>query len=357
MRYVLFSLSFIFCIELFGITFVDESQYADNIVGNKHLKGAKFLGETIWQDQPINEKINLFTYEEAYNYCKNLKLLGIQKWRLPIRTDFMILDKEMKKLRYRASRDGCSYFTQTPAKNGKVYEADISLDNSLPYISTTKKNYKNSVRCVLNPNIYNQYQIAKAKQISNSKTIDSYLDAFLRSGNKAYIQNAIKMAKTKKDNAKIEATLYRYLGFFKVFDLLKNGEILSKKTQSYDSDNRLMAMIKKNKRLQYSFTIRQKKDTPLPLKYNTYAVTIDFKLELKYFTVAVGVGMSSKKVLHVNKTFILSKKNNYQNTIVVDFGNIEQGTKARAIVLDYSNKLTNATLSYDVKDTEITIDK
>jgi hypothetical protein len=114
-------------------------------------------------------------------------------------------------------------------------------------------------------------------------------------------------------------------------------------------------MMQKNKKLKYRFSIKPKKHSSLKLKYNTYKVTIDFKLELKYHKVAMGIGMSDKKTLHVSKTFVLSRRNNYKKSIVVDFGNIEQGTRARAVVFDYSSKLTNATLSYDIQDTKIEI--
>jgi len=343
-------------INLFGITFVDESQYADHIVGNKHLKGAKFLGGTIWQDQPINNKVDAFTYYEAKKYCANLNLLGIKKWRLPIKTDFMILDKDMKKLRYTAGRANYFswYFTQTPVKGkpDKVYAADIST-NRFPYITTTKKRYKNSLRCVLNPNIYNAYQIEKAKKMAKGGSIDAYLSSFLKSGNKTYLKQAIKHIKTKLDRAKVEAALYKYLGFLKLFDVIKDGEIIDKNGKDYDSNNRLLAAMQKSKKLKYRFSIRPKKNSSLKLKYNTYKVTLEFKLDLKYDQVAMGIGTSVKKSLYVDKTFVLSSKNHYSKNITVDFGAIEQGTKARMLILNYSKKLTKAVLSYSVKDTQI----
>ncbi len=343
-------------INLFGITFVDESQYADNIVGNKHLKGAKFLGDTIWQDQPINNKIDTFTYEQAKRYCKNLNLLGIKKWRLPIKTDFMILDKDMKKLRYTAARSHLFswYFTQTPVKGkpDKVYAADIST-NRVPYITTTKKRYKGSLRCVLNPNIYNAYQLKKAKKIATNGNIDTYLKAFLKSGNKIYLKKALKKTKTKRDKGKIEATLYRYLGFLKLFDVMKNGEIIDKNGKNYDSNNRLLAAMQKSKNLKYRFDIKAKKNSSLRLKYNSYRVTLSFRLELKYYQVAMGIGTSQKKVMFVEKTFTLSPKNRYHTNIVVDFGSIEQGTKARVFIINYSKKLQKAVLTYSVQDTKI----
>jgi len=352
---------FLTYVALFGLTFVDESQYSKNIVGSKNLKGAKFLGETIWQDQPINEKINYMSLDEANEYCKNLKLLGIKKWRLPLKSDFMILDDEKRKLRYIAK--GCDgfgycprrneYYTQTINKKAEAYIAD--LDNGkYPYITRTKYiKEKRAVRCVLNPNIYNQYQLQKAKKLLQKKSLENYLEAFLATKNRDYLKKAIKIAKTKKEKAKIEATLFKFLGFFKIFDIVANGEIIGKESKNTDTNNRLLAGMSKSKSLKYRFQIRLKKGAALKLKYNTYNVKLEFNLKIKYRVIAFGIGTTKREFLRKKVNITLSPKNGYKSDIMVDFGEIEQGRKARFLVISASKKLEKVTLTYEVDDVKI----
>ncbi len=355
--------SFILILLVFGylngITFVDESQYAKNIVGSKNLKGAKFLGETIWQDQPINEEINFMSYKEAKKYCKNLKLLGMKGWRLPLKTDFMILDTEKNKLRYIAKGcDGfgyCSrrneYYTQTPSKKG-VYIAD--LDNGkIPYILSTKYiKTKRAVRCVLNPNLYNEFQLKKSNKLVKKRSLDGYLEAFLATKKREYLQKAVKMAKTPEDKAKVEETLTKFLGFFKIFDVVANGEIIGNGKDT-DTNNRLLAAMSKSKSLKYLFKIRPKQKAPLKLKYNTYKVTLEFDLKIKYTMVSFGIGTTKRKFLRVKRSFILSPKNGYSVDLDVDFGKIEQASKANFFIITTTKKLKSLTLDYNVDSFEV----
>ena len=346
--------------KIFGVTFVDETQYAKNIVGSKNLKGAKFLGETIWQDEPINEEINFMSYKEAKRYCKNLKLLGLKGWRLPLKTDFMILDDEKEKLRYIAKGcDGfgyCSrrneYYTLNQDKKGVYTIAD--LDNGkYPYIFTTKfPDTKRAVRCVLNPNIYNRFQLQKGEKLVKTNTLEGYLKAFLATKKKSYLKKALKLAKTREDKAKIEEALAEFLGFFKLFDVIANGEII-KDGKDYDSNNRLLAAMSKSKNLKYLFKIRPKAKAPLKLKYNSYKVTLEFNLKIKYSTVSLGIGMQKRKFLHVKRSFILSPKNRYSVSLDVDFGEIEQASKANLLIFSTSKKLESLSLTYEVDEFKV----
>lgn len=352
--------------SLYAIEFVDEKEYSDTIVGNRHLNGAKFLGSKIWQDQPINTKINYMDFNEAKKYCKNLKLLGIKGWSLPTKIDAMMLDDEKDKLRYIAR--GCPGFGYCSRRNefytktfgtykGKRFVYTIDLDNGkTPYISTTKTKYlntKTAVRCVLDPNIYNKYKLSQSKKEVKNGDIDAYLKAFLDSGNKTYIKKALKLAKDRSDKAKIEATLYRYLGFFKLFDVIQNGTVLDKDGKDFDTNSHLFAAIQKSKNLKYKFDIKPKKNTPLKLRYNTYIVTMIYNLALHYTEVTMGIGMGKTKRIQKEVTFKLSPKNGYQASVTVDFGEVEQGTKARLFFINQSRILKSAVLKYDIKDTKV----
>ena len=343
-----------FITSLYAITFVDESNYADEIVGDPHLKGAKFVGDTIWEDEPVNAKRNYITYYQAKKYCRDLRLLGIGRWQLPSKIDFKVLDTDMYKLHYRAfnSNRFSWYFTRDEYNDEKVYAADIST-NKTPYITTTNKSYKNSVRCVLNPNIYNSFRLKQAKKVASSGKLEDYVKAFLLSGEKEYIKKALQLSKSRKDKAKIEAALFRYLGFFKVFDLVKDGEVISNKEENFDTNSAILAAIKKSKDLKYRFKIVPKKNSPLKLKYNSYKIVFDFVLGLKYDVVTMGIGLSKKKTLYVKKEIVLSPANGYRANLVVDFGKVEQATKARFLIINQSKKLQDVVLRFSVESIKV----
>ncbi len=337
-----------------AITFVDEKNYADEIVGDPHLKGAKFVGDTIWEDEPVNAKREYITYYQAKQYCNNLKLLGIKRWQLPSKIDFKVLDTDMYKLRYRAfaPRYFSWYFTRDEYNDEKVYAADIST-NKTPYITVTKKNNKNSVRCVLNPNVYNKLRLKQAKTVASKGKLEDYIKAFLLSGEKEYIKNALKLAKNRKDKAKIEAALFKYLGFFKVFDLIKNGEVISDKEEDFDTNSAILAAMQKSKDLKYRFKIAPKRNAPLKLKYNSYKIVFDFVLGLKYDVVTMGIGLSQKKTLYIKKEVVLSPANGYKADFVVDFGQVKQAAKARFLIINQSKKLKNIILRFSVESIKV----
>lgn len=344
------------CFEmiLFAVDFVDESQFSDHIVGKQDLVGAKFVGDKIWQDQPINAKINIMNYAQAEQYCKNLKLLGIQKWTLPSKIDFKVLDDDMTKLRYRAYRQHLFsfYYTNTPTVDDYVYVVDISTNKS-PYFSGSKKDTKNCVRCVLNPNTYNSINLSKAKKIAQNGNLDSYLKAFLLSGEKRYIKKAIGLAKTREEKGKIEAALYQYLGFLKVFKLINKGEILSSESKTLDTNNRLLAGMIKEKKLKYRFKVVPRKDSPLKLKYNRYEITLNFNLYLTYDVATWGVVTTKKKVLHVQKKVVLSKDNGYSSNLTVDFGNVQQAGEVRFLLISSKSRLDKAYMTYSLENYKI----
>ena len=340
--------------SVYAITFVDEKNYADEIVGDPHLKGAKFVGDTIWEDEPINAKRNYITYSQARKYCKELKLLGIKRWQLPSKIDFKVLDTDMHRLRYRAfaPRYFNWYFTRDEYNDEEVYAVDIST-NKTPYITTTKMNGKNSVRCVLNPNIYNKFRLKQAKMVASNGKLEDYIKAFLLSGKKEYIKKALKLAKNRKEKAKIEAALFKYLGFFKVFDLVKNGEVISKKEDNFDTNSAILAAMQKSKDLKYRFKIMPKRNSPLKLRYNSYKIVFDFVLGLKYNVVTMGIGLGQKKTLYVKKEVVLSPKNKYKTGFVVDFGKVKQAAKARLFIINQSKKLKSIVLRFSVEDIKV----
>ena len=340
--------------SVYAITFVDEKNYADEIVGDPHLKGAKFVGDTIWEDEPINAKRDYITYYQAKKYCSDLKLLGIKRWQLPSKIDFKVLDTDMYRLRYRAfaPRYFSWYFTRDEYNDEKVYVVDIST-NKTPYITTTKMNGKNSVRCVLNPNVYNKFRLKQAKMVASNGKLEDYIKAFLLSGKKEYIKKALKLAKNRKEKAKIEAALFKYLGFFKVFDLVKNGEVISNKEDNFDTNSAILAAMEKSKDLKYRFKIVPKRNSPLKLRYNSYKIVFDFVLGLKYNVVTMGVGLSQKKTLYVKKEVVLSPANGYKADFVVDFGKVKQAAKARLFIINQSKKLKNIVLRFSVEDIKV----
>lgn len=322
----------ILSVMAYTMEIVDDSQYADEIIGSQNLIGAKFLGEKIWQDQPINAKKKYMTFYQAKKYCKNLKLLGLNKWTLPTRADFKMLnlDSEENMFFYSSS----DYYVTNP--------------------STEYDNQKKSVRCVLNPNIYNKYQKKFAKLLEKKESLTNLLNAFKASGNKIDLQKAINLAKSDKDKRKIEKNLVEYLRASKILNIQSNKEIISKDVDKMDGDLILLNTIQHNKNLKHVMRVSIKKDLPFQIKYNTYKIKIRFLLELTYKNVMkkamFGIDYVQDRVekIPIETTFILAPKNKYTDIKTVDFGSINQGGKSTLFIFTSENSLEKAQMEYDI---------
>jgi len=318
-------------IMTYAMDFIDESQYADEIIGSQSLIGAKFIGEKIWQDQPINEKKKYMTFYQAKKYCKSLKLLGLKKWTLPTKADFDMLNID----------------------NGQ----DTFLYNSHEYYfinhPTENRNHKKSIRCVLNPNIYNKYNTKLTKSLEQKGNLESLLKAFKASNNKSDLRKAINLAKSNQDRSKIEKTLIEYLGVSKIFTLKSNKEIISKNIDKIDADIILLNTIQHNKNLKYIMEISIKKDLPFKIKYNTYKIKIRFLLILTYEHIVSGIGYTKDEKIPVVATFVLSPKNKYIDIKTIDFGSINQGGKSSLFIFTSENSLEKAQIEYDILSLDI----
>lgn len=163
------------------------SDYADKLVGGTNLKGAKFLGGRIWQDEPINSRYKIMNYEESFQYCSDLVHLGIDQWELPTLNDFEKLDNERSKLDYIANRKSSVAYYNTRSigctgggffsisKDECVHKVSLESDmGKSSRFSKANRKYKRSVRCVLNPNIYNKYESSGVTKKNQSKQEDKF---------------------------------------------------------------------------------------------------------------------------------------------------------------------------------------
>lgn len=353
------------------INMINFDNYSDKLVGTQTLNGAKFLGHKIWQDQPINAKRDRMDYNEAKNYCKNLNLLGFKEWELPSLNDFKMLDTDVKQLTYITKSSGSSWISQTyPYISNEIIDTTgfgkykvklVDMDNKYPKINSNlfKITNKSSIRCVLNPNIYNKEKIRVQKQYEQKGTLDGYLTAFSATGDKANIKKALKLAKTKKDKGKIEKALYNYLGASKVFEIKSNGAIISDDTKKFEADTFIFNSIQNSKNLKHKFSVNMKSNSALKLKYNSYKVKIRFNLKLKYTTVMkkalFGMNLADSKTVNipVEKTFYLSKSNGYKDSEVIDFGSVRQGGRSSAIFLKVDTSLSSANIEYEILSSEV----
>jgi len=337
---------------------VNENEYAETILGAS-LQNAKFLGDKIWQDQPINEKKEAMNFFEAEEYCNSLNLLNINEWTLPTIMDFKLLDTDMDKFSFRANPSSSIefYFTrdQNPHNQNSIYIA--KTHKIYPTFGTSLKNEKNSVRCVLNPNIYNKYQ-AHRKHVSLKKeSLDGYLEAFLATGEKKYIREAIRIGRLQKEKAKIEETLYNFLGPLKIFDIKANKELFDE-TKTYDYDLKILRAILKSKNLKHKFSVAVKKDSKLKLKYNKYTIKIKFNLILTYkliadnFLFGFDLTDSQNRKISAIYEFILTPNNNYSMSKISDFGEIFQASRS-SFLFTYSNYIKSAKIEYDIISTKI----
>ena len=360
---------------------------SNGLIGASLKNGAKFYGHKIWQDQKFNGKYDSMNYNQAKNYCESLSLLNINEWTLPSREDYIELIKDKKyqakKFNYEAKRKGYASYYWTKDRN--CYESNImwtikreecvyAIDLDGIYIkkedtlSSIEKKVKaqigkksekftESVRCILNPNIYNIAKQEEATLALEEGGIDGYLKAFIATGNKFYIQKAISLAKSNKEKAKIEATLYNYLGGLKIFDIKANGKVISGDTKSNDVDTFLIKSIRNRKNLKQKFSVKLKRKTPLKLKYNKYIIDVEFRLKLKYCE-TMKAGYLSQTTCddqdsYKKVTFNLSKKNNYSMFKVIDFGSVEQGGRTSALLFLVDKNLADAKIDYEIVSTKV----
>jgi hypothetical protein len=129
--------------------------YTKTVLPNQKLYGAKYIQGLIWQDQAINILHNVMDANEAKNYCKNLRLLNIDSWRLPTLNEMKKLHSNVHQLRY-ISKNNNYLTSDTGCSNNLCGTFYIDINRNKPFISTTT--YKGSVRCVSDAK---QYAIQK----------------------------------------------------------------------------------------------------------------------------------------------------------------------------------------------------
>lgn len=341
------------------------------IIGTKNLEGAKFIAGRIWQDQPFNSKPKALKFKQAKEYCDELTLLGTNGWRLPSRSDFEKLGKNMNKLSYRAFQthyfsdyftrdDNCTYrgFADVPNESC-VIGVDISK-NSTPYVSTADKRNSNSVRCVLSAYKYNKYAKEQERKFLNENSLDGYINAFMAAGNDTYIRKAFDLAENSDDLAKVEMALIKYFGLHNVFSL--KGSLITKEGEDANRGeidaSLLLNMIASSGNAEFKYEVFPNANSTVPLKHGKYKVRLKVKLAMTYQTTmkkalfGFDLGTSDTQVKEREFEVILSPENDWKASGNVDFGTIMQGSKAGAFVFKFETKLGSIKPSFDLLSIE-----
>ena len=338
MKKVLLTTLFTLLCSLSAYDNFDESQYAEEIVGSQYLKGAKFVGEKIWQDQPINGKKEHFTYQQAKTYCEDLSLLGINQWTLPTVNDFKILDTEFKAFEYNAqSRSGYGYkklyaYITSDLKNGKFRPVIVDPPYPEEYSKAMPKTYKSSVRCVLNPNTYNEIKMKESSKAATKENFEGYLNAFVASGDKSYVKKAYTLAKTPQEKAKLEYALIQNFSLDEIFEF--TGSLVGNQgagTSNSEFSKFIVRTIQSTGKAVMNLRVSKKSNSRVPLKYGTYKVKMNIKLKLSYVSSGFGMSLGESETLSKDIWVELGPKNIYIDYQKVDFGEIIQDLRGEML--------------------------
>jgi len=116
---------------------------ADSVVVDE-LKGL------MWQDIPSNKEL-LFTWEEAKEYCEDLRFYGYEDWWLP-GEDQLVTIIDMKRPDGKKIRQGFHNFRPSPYWTSTTYAFNAPhawyVDFYSGYSFSTRKQKKFYVRCV-----------------------------------------------------------------------------------------------------------------------------------------------------------------------------------------------------------------
>jgi hypothetical protein len=175
----------------------------------------------------------------------------------------------------------------------------------------------------------------------NKGTFVGYISAYNISGFKKDIQSANRLAKTKKQKAKIEELLVQKLGPENVFDFTLTEES-SSKLKDFKSSGLFFSGHAGLMRTYFiNVKAKPKKNLPFPLKYNSYQVKVIFSIEL-----CVHPGSMQKlfKTIYSEYVFNLVKEKNWTDSYKLE-ENIPIAGKLKDVWL--SNPMGN---QYSVKE-------
>ncbi|PSF05508.1 hypothetical protein C7H09_14490 [Marinobacter fuscus] len=314
-----------------------------DIVGTKNLERARFINGKIWQDEPRNAQLIEMSLSDAKQYCSKLKLLGVSGWRLPSKKEFESLGREQNQLNYRARRQG--YMTPYHGRDG--YSADLA-SNQTPTVSSVSDGH-DLARCVLSAHKYNRFQQKREAQAVAKGTLDGYLEAFMRSGNREYFEQAKSLALSPDQKAKVEEALVQFVGGENVFSVA----IALEGSNNKDNENfevgvgslkSLIGGVTASNDLNLDVFIAPKNIDALPLKYNDYNLEVSVELTIYYSTAAFGISVGNKEVTRKDYSFALKKENNYEATGMLPLGEIIMGGKAHLGFVTVSRELKDIKL-------------
>lgn len=201
----------------------------------------------------------------------------------------------------------------------------------------------------------NNIKYKYVEMLKQKNDFDSYLSAFQATNYQELLEEADKAATSLDKKQKLEKTLVEYLGILKILDIRSSGEIISKETKSKNANLILFNTIQKTKNLKHQMQISQKENSPIALAFNTYKLNVKFLLKLTYRFVmkkaifGIDIGQNQSRTIPYEVEFTLSPKNNYIETKVVDFGQINQGGKSNAaLFFTYENSLKSVDIDYEI---------
>lgn len=334
---------------------------SDKDIKIENLRDALYAGGMIWQDQPVNASRKL-SQKDAEAYCKNLRLLDMEGWRLPTipetEADTRMYErfKHSKRNRYYHSSsrhcEAVEYvndITAVPllavagalgAMVGKP--VDMSMECQYGYTSsrfiTEQRRGSALFRCVLDKKEYirqRKTQLQKIAQYRNEGTYEGYIKAFRLSNDMSDLKKANALASTEEEKLKVEQQVVRSIDPQKLVDVTildQNGESIN---ASRGDMFKLISYASSHKNV--SLATKVHSDI---LETGRYRVKVQYILDVPYQvegTYLLTFRSKEHEKIPVTQTYVLDRTNGYTSRKTVTFKNVV--TSLHASMMNVKKKI------------------
>ena len=363
----------------------------------QNIKGGVYYLGLVWQDTLDNTKVSA-DLEGAVKYCRQLRLFGSDKWRLPSGKEAYWLRGQDRDFFSHIAYD-TYYHTgsvdETLCKNAgnavekstfqKAYEApfnvltsvlesarkelrsnDARTRSELLRSPKTSCRYKLSdyyniwykrmpidrpslVRCVLDEKDYKEAYAKLQRAIAawrKQGTYDGYLNAFRYSRNIDDIEKAFALAENDVQRRNAEEVMVETIPE-KIFDITMK-DLSGKEVDIHTSGTSGMIVdTTSRKHIRSQVTVKS-----TFLKYGSYDVYVKLKLRTVYRITSrvaiVSASHLSEYVSYKTVTFRLSAQNGYKETKEIDFGKIVAHSMTNAGIAGGSYELVDVKVRAEI---------
>ncbi len=352
----------------------DQQYRKKTVIGSKNFKNVKLINGVLWEDQASNRNRNE-TYNSCKQYCQSLNLLGVNQWQVPTREQYnQIRYKGYKKLdNIGKGKSFGMYFTpfQYFTKNectyhyyGDKHPGAYGIELGSGYNCVRKDSYaadnSRGCRCSLDVDIYNQSKNTKLNHLEKKTTIKDfnfYINKFNLTDDVNVLKKAEKLAKTKLEKAKVEKAYISFIGDYRKVFKLDTSSIAGKTKRDADLDILFVKDLSKSKKIRYKIKLSKNSKSPIPLKYGSYKINVDFTLGLSYTTgykfgdTTIAQGRS--KEYHRTMTFNLNSQNGYSDYQTLDFGKFMVASSGSLSFIGIQSQISSAVLKSKITEVKL----